>query len=139
MLSMQDMFYGQSEPVWVMKSEKDDKKGDKKESGGPVMSTMPYYYPQYFPDYAAAAPEKKEAEKKDDKKETKVVMKVPICCGECVESVESALYRMKGVKSVDCQTRREKVTVVATTAAPADILMATKSVFRKSRMWTDMD
>jgi copper chaperone CopZ len=139
---MQDMFYGQSEPVWVLKPEKDDKKNDnknasgskaKKEADDSILSTIPYY-PYYYPDYVAPS-----TAKKDDNKETKVVMKVPVCCGECVESIETALYAMKGVKSVECNIRRERVTVVATTAAPADILMACRNLFRKLRMWSDDD
>lgn len=147
---MQDMFYGASEPVWILKPEKDDKKAaenksapagagnsNAKKADDSILASIPYY-PYYYPDYIAPAPAKKESPKATDKpKETKVVMKVPICCGECVELVEVALLGMKGVKSVDCIVRKEQVTVVATTAAPADILLECRRVFRKSRMWSN--
>lgn len=148
MMSMQDMFYGASEPVWVLKPEKDDKKpadnkgasagGNSKKADDSILASIPYY-PYYYPDYVAPAPVKEAPKATDKPKETKVVMKVPICCGECVESIEVALYGMKGVKSVDCNTRKQQVTVVATTAAPADILLESRKVFRKSRMWSNDD
>ncbi|CAM6121008.1 unnamed protein product [Calypogeia fissa] len=151
MMSMQDLFYGGSEPVWVLKPEKgDNKKGEENSSGGgggvkkatekddSVLAFIPYY-PYYYPDYVAPQT-KKEDGKGGDKKETKVVMKVPICCGECVESIEVALYALKGVKSVECNVRKERVTVVATPgAATADILLECRRLFKKSRMWSDDD
>lgn len=63
-----------------------------------IVSSIPYY-----PDYVPPPPAKKE-EPKASKKQTKVVMKVPICCEECEELVESALYRMKGVQLVECNS-----------------------------------
>lgn len=143
MMSMQDMFYGESEPVWIVKPEKDDKKkaGDagstKKEADDTILASIPYY-PYYYPDYVPA-PVKKEAAKEGDKKETKVVMKVPICCGECVESIEVALFEMGGVKSVDGSVWNQKVTVVVTKAAPVDILLECRKLFKKSKMWSDDD
>lgn len=69
----------------------------------------------------------------------KVVMKVPICCGECVDTIKVGLNELKGVKSVECNILKERVTVVATTASAADILLECRKVFRKSRIWTDDD
>lgn len=86
--------------------------------------------------------DKKEGDKADDKKEppkeTTVVMKVPIC-ESCQETVRLPLKQMAGVKSVECDTRREKVTVVATTATPTDILVQCVKVFSTARMWRDGD
>ncbi|CAM6121010.1 unnamed protein product [Calypogeia fissa] len=147
MMSMQDLFYGGSEPVWVLKPEKgDNKKGEEKNSSGggggkkaTVKKDFVSDYPYYYHDYVAPQT-KKEDGKGGDKKETKVVMKVPICCGECVDSIQVALYALKGVKSVECNVRKERVTVVATPgAATADILLACRRLFRRSRMWSDDD
>ncbi|CAM6121002.1 unnamed protein product [Calypogeia fissa] len=77
---------------------------------------------------------------KDKKREpTVVMMKVPMCCSECVTTVQVPLEQMEGVKAVECNWFKEKVTVVATTAAPADILLECMKHFKESRMWNDDD
>ncbi|CAM6119950.1 unnamed protein product [Calypogeia fissa] len=77
---------------------------------------------------------------KDKKREpTVVMMKVPMCCSECETTVQVPLEQMEGVKSVECNWFKEKVTVVATTAAAADILLECMKHFKESRMWNDDD
>lgn len=167
MWSVRDRFYEVAEPVWILKEDnkKDESKGagDSQASRGgnkkqaeraeeyPNLSAVPYYpyrdpyyfYPEYIP--PPSQPKREEPSKggatqqQQQKKEMRVELKVPICCGECVELIEGALYRLKGVKSVVCDTYKEKVTITATTATPADIFIECRKVFKKSRMWTDDD
>ncbi|CAM6119954.1 unnamed protein product [Calypogeia fissa] len=166
MLPMRDLFYGKAEPVWILNHAKNDEdeeeheEAEEEESSStreyekyeyststvtpevekqyyPTVTTSPYYpyySPYVFNPYYGIPPHnhgyaKKEAEK--------VVMKIPICCSECEESIKVPLNGMKGVKSVDCNIRRQKVTVVVTSAAPADILMECRKVFKESRMWNE--
>lgn len=165
MLRTRDLFYGQTEPVWIVKAEKDDGKDNNKKQGNnpssrtgegnvsyPIVShftSLPIInsYQLYSPEFMVPTPAPKETKGKSEtdkeskdqkkKKETEVVMKVPICCTECEELVKVALYGLNGVKSVDCFSYKEMVTVVATTAAPADILLECRKLFKKSRMWSD--
>lgn len=71
--------------------------------------------------------------------ETKVVMKVPFCCEGCEEKIVAVLIEMKGVHSVEYDRDKEKVILVVTTAAPADILLECRKYIRKSRMWSAGD
>lgn len=95
------------------------KEGDKKEAPKPT--------------------DKKETPKAIEKKEETVVMKVPICCGQCADRVRIPLERIQGVKSVECDFGRNKVTVVVTTATPADVLSECVKIFKQSRMWRGDD
>lgn len=101
-------------------------------------------YPPYYSEYGAPPPASKSGQPKgatgDQRMDTRVVLTVPICCGECAESIETALYQMRGVKSVQCDTRKERVSVMATPGvAPADILSVCRKVFKKSKFWTEDD
>ncbi|CAM6106845.1 unnamed protein product [Calypogeia fissa] len=63
-------------------------------------------------------------------------LKVPMCCEACAERVVGSLSALRGVHNVDCDIRKEKVTVTGSAAA-ADILKACKKLFKKSEMWID--
>ncbi|CAM6119944.1 unnamed protein product [Calypogeia fissa] len=137
MISLQDMFYGEREEVWIMKPEKKEKNEPppKPLPPTPLEENFGPLFPVYMKPYAApAAPAKKPAEVKT------VDMKVPICCEECNESVAMALGALKDVKKVKCDIPKEKVVVEITNdAKPDDILLEVRKVFRKSRFWTKDD
>lgn len=166
MLPMRELFYGKAEPVWILNHARDDdedeeesrstdetQKGEYSTSSGtsevekqeyPTVTTSPYYpyYSPYFPypyqtdPYHFGLPDNSYG---SAKKETEVVMKIPICCSGCEDSIKVPLNAMEGVNSVECNILRKKVTVVVTKAAPADILMECRKVFKESRMWNEDD
>jgi hypothetical protein len=167
MLSVRELFYGLSEPVWISKdlNKDDNKNGDERNAFTsynkglekmeyPVYTSVPYHpfynYNQQYVPYRGKKDDARDDDEKDrnegrnesngtnKKKEIKLEMKIPICCSECEDSVSSTLYALKGVKSVMCNTNTRKVTVV-TTAAAADILIECRKLFKKSRMWSDDD
>lgn len=159
-MSPKDFFYGQAEPVWIAKAEKKDdgeKGGDDKDASSskkgseklqypiwPIHTAAPYppyqlnYNPEYIPTPAAKDGDAKEKAASDGK-DTKVVMWVPMCCSACEDLVRVAINGLHGVKSVECNSYKKKVTVVATSAAAADILIECRRLFKKSRMWSDDD
>lgn len=146
----QEASFVQPNPVWIVSAKKkDDNKigSDKNASRGKQLVFPVPHYPYYNYLYQDPTPAEKDghdkgkndSKDKDKAKERTVVMKVDICCSECEETVRVAMGELKGVKSVECNSFREKVTVVVTTAAPADVLMKCKKLFRTSRMWSDDD
>lgn len=120
------------EPVKAIQWTGEAKAADKKEGANPAEKK----------EVAKPAEKKeagKEAPKASEKKVEKVVMKVPICCGGCADSVRVRLGSMRGVTSVECDVPRQKVTVVTSKATPADILAECVRLFKHSRMWRDDD
>lgn len=62
-------------------------------------------------------------------------LKVPICCEGCEERVLSRLIDIDGVRSVNCDQEKQKVTVSGT-ASPAEVLHACKKLFKRSKWWS---
>ncbi|KAL3679349.1 hypothetical protein R1sor_022305 [Riccia sorocarpa] len=135
MMSLHDMFYGSAEPVFIVKppsaEEKKKQAEEKKKEEYSILKLIPDY-PYYYADTPAPPP---APAKKDDKKEKKVTLKVDICCEDCVEIITSALKKVKGVKDVDCNIRKERVVVTcAPDTAPADVILAARKEFRHAKL-----
>ncbi|CAM6125573.1 unnamed protein product [Calypogeia fissa] len=73
-----------------------------------------------------------------EQSEAKVILKVPMCCPECEETVAIALKNVAGVADVVTFLLKEMVTVTGT-APPGDLLLACRDfkLFRKTRLWRD--
>ncbi|KAL3679350.1 hypothetical protein R1sor_022306 [Riccia sorocarpa] len=135
MMSLHDMFYGSAEPVFIVKppsaEEKKKQAEEKKKEEYSILKLIPDY-PYYYADTPAPPP---APAKKDDKKEKKVTLKVDICCEDCVEIITSAVKKVKGVKDVDCNIRKERVVVTcAPDTAPADVILAARKEFRHAKL-----
>ncbi|BBN17821.1 hypothetical protein MPTK1_7g17120 [Marchantia polymorpha subsp. ruderalis] len=137
MMSMQDMFYSNAEPVWIVKPEEKKKDGAKKEEKPvekqefsilSIIPNYPYYYPAYVPEPSPKAEPQK-------KKETTTALHISICCSECVDTITYALKKLPGVKEVDCDILKEKVVVTYTTTPLGDILSESTRAFKHARLW----
>jgi hypothetical protein len=142
MMSMEEMFYGPKEDVWIVKPEKKEevKKGETPPKPPPPTALeesfgtyYPYYHPPYTPPTAAATPKKTPDTKNVD-------FKIPICCSQCTDGLTASLLDFKGVQKVTCNIGREKVTVAVKNDVNIDeVLLECRKVFKKSRMWTKDD
>jgi copper chaperone CopZ len=190
MMTSNELFYGDSEPVWVVdsspyprRSRASSYESDRYYSSRPgyyrgnsysrdadyytgdrytdidgyrgaeyYRSRPGYYEKEYSPDrYYSGSPTSGYGAAYDDtyydsrpydyydyRRPSTVVMNVPICCEGCCEEARNALFELRGVRSVYCDVKRERVTVTGT-AAPADILQAMRKLHKKARFWGDED
>jgi copper chaperone CopZ len=97
------------------------------DDGNLTFASRLYNYHYYSGDHYATHEEEKE-----------VVLKVPICCGSCADSVKVALQGLEGVENVKCDIYNTRVTVI-TTCAPEDVLITCRTAFLKSQFWTYED
>ncbi|BBN04104.1 hypothetical protein MPTK1_3g01980 [Marchantia polymorpha subsp. ruderalis] len=65
-----------------------------------------------------------------------VKLKVPLCCEACEERITNHLLDLDGVQAVTCDQIKQKV-IVSGTAAPSDILQASRECFKHSKFWRD--
>ncbi|CAM6120998.1 unnamed protein product [Calypogeia fissa] len=82
------------------------------------------------------APAKAEPSKKEAEKNKPVVLAVSICCSSCVDIIESDFRKVTGIKTIDCDIYRNKVTVTGT-ATLADVLSAARRHFKDAAVWDD--
>ncbi|KAG6542539.1 hypothetical protein Mapa_016010 [Marchantia paleacea] len=65
-----------------------------------------------------------------------VKLKVPLCCEACEERITNHLLDLDGVQAVTCDQIKQKV-IVTGTAAPSEILQASRECFKNSKFWRD--
>ncbi|BBN17820.1 hypothetical protein MPTK1_7g17110 [Marchantia polymorpha subsp. ruderalis] len=115
---MNELFYGADEPGFMVTTSAQQLIRD----------------PKLFVDSTFVQPAKQPAEqKKPEDKHKPIVMNVSICCSSCVDLLEPELLAVKGVKTVDCEVYKKKVTVTGT-AALSDVISATRRHFKHAQI-----
>lgn len=82
------------------------------------------------------APAKPAAAPAEKEKNKPIVMSVSICCSSCVDIIDADFKKVTGIKTVECDIFRNKVTVTGT-ATLADVLSAARRHFKDAAVWDD--
>ncbi|KAG6555874.1 hypothetical protein Mapa_002516 [Marchantia paleacea] len=122
-MSIRELFYGGSEQTYVLKKVKMSGFNPRPEL---VLASMPFY-----PDFV------ENSDKEEKTKDPDVVLWVPICCPQCEERIIVPVSKMKGVKSVVCDSYKKKVVVSGKDLNAIEILLKCQTMFCKAAFWKD--
>ncbi|KAG6540795.1 hypothetical protein Mapa_017819 [Marchantia paleacea] len=114
---MNELFYGADEPGFMVTTSAQQLIRD----------------PKLFVDSTLVQLAKPAEQKKPEDKHKPIVMNVSICCASCVDLLEPLLRAIQGVKDVDCEIYKKKVTVTGT-AAVSDVISATRKHFKHAEI-----